>query len=49
MPAAHTLLVFSLVALFFLALFPRFLHDGAGAAATRVLVLGARLRDGRSR
>jgi threonine/homoserine/homoserine lactone efflux protein len=29
------------VALFFLALFPQFLHDGAGAAATQVLVLGA--------
>jgi threonine/homoserine/homoserine lactone efflux protein len=29
------------VALFFLALFPQFIHDGAGAAATQVLVLGA--------
>lgn len=29
------------VALFFLALFPQFLHDDAGPAATQVLVLGA--------
>jgi threonine/homoserine/homoserine lactone efflux protein len=29
------------VALFFLALFPQFVHDGAGPAATQVLVLGA--------
>lgn len=29
------------VALFFLALFPQFLHDSAGPAATQVLVLGA--------
>jgi threonine/homoserine/homoserine lactone efflux protein len=29
------------VALFFLALFPQFLHRGDGAAATQVLVLGA--------
>jgi threonine/homoserine/homoserine lactone efflux protein len=29
------------VALFFLALFPQFLHHGAGPAATQVLVLGA--------
>lgn len=29
------------VALFFLALFPQFLHDGAGPAITQVLVLGA--------
>jgi threonine/homoserine/homoserine lactone efflux protein len=29
------------VALFFLALFPQFIHDGAGPAAVQVLVLGA--------
>jgi threonine/homoserine/homoserine lactone efflux protein len=29
------------VALFFLALFPQFIHDGAGPAAVQVLILGA--------
>jgi threonine/homoserine/homoserine lactone efflux protein len=29
------------VALFFLALFPQFIHDGAGPAALQVLILGA--------